>query len=753
VTTQTVLRAAGAGDVAVVEVAVAAAIDTTLHYAVPDGLVEGAQVGRRVLVPLGPRQVQGVVVGTGGGVPEGVKRLRPLAGLLDEDALVTPEILALCRWAAGYYLVPLGEMLRAAVPRLTALPRRTQVTLLRALSGDEERGMSRSPRRQRLVRALSAGPRFLDELRVEDRAVRALITELESRGLVAVQEVTGHPEDDDDAATASAVALTVPPPLNPHQQTAVEAIAGALDGAAYRAFLVEGVTGSGKTEVYLGAIAHALARGRQALVLVPEIALTPQLVSRFQARFGAEVAVLHSALSLTDRASAWRRLRRGAARIGLGTRSAVFAPIAGLGIVVVDEEHDGSFKQADSPRYHARDLALVRAQRAGAVAVLGSATPSLESIQNVERGLLSHLSLPERATSRPLPEVELVDLRRGKGFRLDQGLFSPLLVSAISQALSRGEQSILFLNRRGFSPLALCQLCGQDLRCKHCSVALTFHRAARAGGAARPRLVCHHCGFQMTPPARCPACHQGEIELLGLGTEQVEERVREAFPQARVLRLDRDTASPAELPRALELIRSRQVDIVVGTQMLAKGHDFPEVTVVGIVLADQGLSLPDFRAAERTFQLLVQVAGRAGRGELPGKVIVQTFRPTHPAIVAARAHDVRAFYAGELAERREVGLPPFRYLVLVRLDGGVAERVEAASRALARRAAELCRGGASVLGPAEAPLGRLRGMSRWQFLLRGPDRAALKALARELLDPPPRGGVRVSVDVDPLTLL
>ena len=535
--------------------------------------------------------------------------------------------------------------------------------------------------------------------------------------------------------------------LNAEQQGAVDALLAALDGG-FASFLLHGVTGSGKTEVYLRVIAAVRQAGRGALVLVPEIALTPQLAARFRARFGEDVAVLHSALPPRERLEAWRRLRQGEVGIALGARSAVFAPVRALGVVVVDEEHDPSFKQEEGVRYHGRDLAIVRAQQAGAVVILGSATPSLESAYNVSRGRFTRLALPSRATPRPLPEVSIVDLRRDPPGA--DGLLSAPLAEALGAALAAGEQSILFLNRRGFSTVVLCRACGQVVRCGSCVVSMTYHQG-------RARLVCHYCGRTQPVPDSCPACRQKRMERLGQGTERVDAVVRERFPDARVARLDRDTAGAAAsggLDAILRRMHAREVDILVGTQMVTKGHDFPGVTLVGVLRADAALDLPDFRAAERTFQLLEQVAGRAGRGDQPGRVIVQTYSPDNPAIAAVATHDYDAFARDELASRREADYPPYARIIVLRIDASDEAHARTGAAAAAEAARATAGSSVRVNGPAPAPLERLRGRTRWQVWLYGHDRQSLAATARAgARAVRAAGDLRVSVDVDPQSVL
>ena len=783
-----------------VEVAAFVPVRATYCYALPAALGARARVGARVLVPFGTRGVTGVIVGRSTEAP--VDQVREIRGILDEAPALDPALVELCLWVADYYEAPPGEVLRAALPpgttesfaarlrlsdrgrdvlfggsggalatdarralltldggrqvRLRGTLRRelldaglveeaeersgprararevTFVSLARPATAEETARLARAPRQAEVLAALADGEKPLAGL--SSSAVKTLI----AAGLVATARRPFVA-----AGTVDLPAPATPLPPTPDQAAALAEIVG-VEG--FRAFLLHGVTGSGKTEVYLQAIAAARARGQGALVLVPEIALTPQLAARFRARFGDEVAVLHSGLADGDRIAAWRRLKSGAARIALGARSAVFAPVENLGIVVVDEEHDPSFKQEEGVRYNARDVALVRAQRAGAACILGSATPSLESYANAQDGRYRLLELHGRAHTRPLPEVELVDLRI---YQPDEAsLLTAPLADALAATLAAGDQAILFLNRRGFSTFVVCCACGHAFRCPHCSVSLTYHRVGE-------RLRCHYCGFDEHVPITCPKCQGASIRRFGVGTERVEEALRARFPTARIARLDRDTAAGRGLGRVLEKVSRREVDILVGTQMVTKGHDFPGVTLVGVLLADGSLSLPDFRAAERTFQLLTQVAGRAGRGERIGRVIVQTYSPEHHAVAAARTHDYAAFFAAESAARAELGYPPHGRVIAVRLDGTDEAEVRNAGAELAARAARLG-GPVTVLGPAEAPLKRLRGRSRWHLWAKHPatpeGRAVLRGFVRRLvggLD----GRVRVTVDVDPLSTL
>jgi primosomal protein N' (replication factor Y) len=624
--------------------------------------------------------------------------------------------------------------------------------------------IGRAPKRLAVLNALAAigEPMLVAELARSVHGASAAIRELERAQLVVTSErevALGAFAVDEIMQGAGP---TVAPQLTEEQQVAVSAIvkqftwtspspSPTTPTSTFMPFLLHGVTGSGKTEVYLRVIAEALAADRTALVLVPEISLTPQLAARFRARFGDLVAILHSGMSEPQRLAEWSRLRRGDARIAVGARSAVFAPLARLGVVVVDEEHDGSYKQDEGVKYHARDVALVRAQRAGAVCVLGSATPSLESYAHAERGAYRRLALTVRPTARPMPQVEIVDLRTylpdGEAF-----LSSPLR-TALKETLAAGDQAIVFLNRRGFSTFVLCRACGHAFRCPDCSVSLTYHRWSDG-------MSCHYCGHFERVPEICPGQGCGEtgtIERKGLGTEKVAEAIAAELAPARVGRLDRDVASGPRIEAVLARVARREVDILVGTQMVTKGHDFPGVTLVGVLCADTGLNLPDFRASERTFQLLAQVAGRAGRGDRPGRVIVQTYRPTASAVVAAAAHDYMQFFAAESAERAEVRWPPHGRLITIRIDGTNEAEVKRTSERLGELANRIARDHESsavdVLGPVESPLARIRKRSRWQIVLRSVDRHALRRVARGTVSAELPSAIRISLDVDPISAM
>ncbi|MBV9746620.1 MAG: primosomal protein N', partial [Acidobacteriia bacterium] len=537
--------------------------------------------------------------------------------------------------------------------------------------------------------------------------------------------------------------------LNLPQQAAFEEIRSAVQQKQFHIFLLHGVTGSGKTEVYLNAIETALELGRSALLLVPEIALTPAVAGQFLTRFGDRVAILHSAFTDVERSGQWRRIRSGAASVVVGTRSGVFAPVSNLGLIVVDEEHDGSYKQEEAPRYHGRDVAIVRAQAAGACVVLGSATPSLESRYNVERGKYTLLELPGRIEQRPLPTVKLIDMRQEFLETRKQAVFSRQLLDAVTQRLESREQTIILLNRRGFSSFVACRACGERIQCINCSVTLTFHKRDY-------RLLCHYCGYAQKVPSLCAKCSSEHLYFLGLGSERVEEELHHAFGAARIARLDRDTVSgKRQYEQILRDFREGSYDILVGTQMIAKGHDIPNVTLVGVVSADIGLGMPDFRAAERTFQLLTQVAGRAGRGSIPGTVLVQTVNPDHYAVRLAAAHDYQGFYEKELAFRRALHYPPFSAManVLVRSEQREAAlRMSSELGMLVTPPPEKLR----VLGPAEAPVPRLKNEYRYQFLIKSASRKALNGLLQQIrcfARDHKWGATALVIDVDPLSLM
>jgi primosomal protein N' (replication factor Y) (superfamily II helicase) len=741
-------------------IAVPVPLGRAFTYAVPSELASEVCAGARVSCDFGRRRVLGIVLEVGEREPDVAPgKLKPIRAVIDPEPVLPLELLAFLRELARYYLAPIGEVMRLALPAIertgsSALGRELDaagaravgrlIRLVTVLPEVQPQHPLRGQAREIHEHLLRAGAAPLPELAAQWGNARAVVRKLESAGLVSVEERPALA----DPFLAAEVARDQPPVLNEPQSAAVSAITRSLEQREAKAFLLQGVTASGKTEVYLRAVERCLSLGGSAIVLVPEIALTPQLAARFRARLGDEIAVLHSGLGDRERHAMWKALRAGALRVAVGARSALFAPVQKLALVCVDEEHDGSFKQEEGVRYHARDMALLRAHRVGATALLGSATPSLASIALVRAGKLERLRLPDRAhRAAALPNVEIIDLRRMGPGTTGHKLLSLPLERGIERVIERGEQAILFLNRRGFAPSLLCEECGQIAQCPHCTVALTLHRR---GGE---RLRCHYCDHSRPLPRACEACGSARLSDEGAGTERIEAALAEAFPTARIARLDRDVAAGAKSEQVLERMRRREIDVLVGTQMVTKGHDLPGVTLVGVLNADSALSMPDFRAAERTFHLLVQVAGRAGRGDAAGSVMIQTWQPDHPAVRMSATHDVDGFIEHELRDREELGYPPFSRLALVRIDALDERAVELEAGRLARISRAAAPPGVELLGPAPAPIARIRNRFRWHFMLRARERAALRApllaVARARLD----RRVRIALDVDPMTML
>ena len=692
------------------------ALRKEFDYRIPPELVRQVDVGTRVQVPFGPRKVLGVV--TAMAEESAHAHLKPILKIIGTPSLVTPQVLALARWISDYYCCPLELSLKSVLPeavRREAAGWRERL-LVRALPLSGE--LPPLPKRQLAVwTLLQERPEIaLQELLERAATTSATVRRLEDRGLVAVtSEISER-----DPYGHEIILPTTSLAMNPAQARALAAIVAAsaaprpeVRGAKAHAggpgsatgttaglvppsatFLLHGVTGSGKTEVYLQALAYALERGKGGIVLVPEISLTPQTVERFKARFSSGplrtlVAVLHSHLSAGERHDEWHKIRQGRARVVIGARSAIFAPVDPLGLIIVDEEHEHTYKQEEAPRYHARDVAVVRGQREGAVVVLGSATPSLESYYNCKQGKYTLLELPERADNARMPHIRVVDLRQASHKGGGPPIFSPQLKEAMHQRLERGEQTILFLNRRGYSSALECPQCGYVAQCPNCSVSLTYHRREQ-------KLACHICGHTAPVPSICPTekCRNPKIRYPGMGTEKVEETLAKIFPRARIRRMDSDVMKRKEdYRRVLGDFRVGKIDILVGTQMIAKGLHFPNVTLVGIIYADMALHQPDFRAGERTFQLITQVAGRAGRGDLEGEVFVQAFTPFHPAIQLARRHDFAGFYEQELEFREPLKYPPFSRIALLILKGRNEEKVKFSADYLRKELDRMAGGG------------------------------------------------------------
>ncbi len=751
------------------------ALRKEFDYLIPPELAGRVEVGSRVKVPFGHRQVLGCVTAL---VAESTHtNLRPIAKLIGAQSLVTPKVLELARWIADYYCCAPEIALKSVLPEAIRKEKdgwreRLFVRLLPP-HGDPPKLTKRQQEVWNIVE--ERREILLTELLELAETTAETLRRLEDKGLVAITNQISER----DPYEHELISRTEPLVLNSEQSVALKKIKAALEkqnsesriqnperGAAasksstlnsqLSTFLLHGVTGSGKTEVYLQGIAQALAQGKGAIVLVPEIALTPQTVERFKARFSSGplqtlVAVLHSHLSAGERHDEWHKIRQGRARIVIGARSAIFAPVEPLGLIIVDEEHEHSYKQEEAPRYHARDVAVVRGQREDAVVVLGSATPSLESFYNVKKGKYTLLELTTRVDDKKMPIVRVVDMRQAA--RKDKGtpIFSPQLKEAITQRLEKREQVILFLNRRGYSTSLQCPKCGYVAECPNCSVALTFHRRAQ-------KLCCHVCGHDAPAPSVCPdsKCHNPAIRYSGLGTEKVEHTLTKLFPHARIQRMDSDLMKRKEdYRRVLGDFKAGKTDILVGTQMIAKGLHFENVTLVGVIYADLSLHMPDFRAGERTFQLLTQVAGRAGRGEVEGEVFVQAFTPFHPAIQYARRHDFASFYEQEIEFREQLKYPPVSRIALLTLKGRNEEKVKYSADHLRREIEKQTTvlKDLVIAGPAPAPLLRAETFYRYQLMLRTRQMSQLsQQLARLLESLALPDDVTLAVDIDPVNL-
>ena len=720
----------------IVDIAVGVSVNKTFHYRVSEEMQDRLVEGSRVLVPFGSRTMIGTVLGFPG--KDDAARLKSVIEVLDSP--LTPDLLALAHWMADYYLYPLGLTIESVVPKAVSRAKPKKNKYLKLADGDHNVSSLRGPKQKELLLLLRESQVLsLDELKTFSSAT---IKALCDAGMAVVIEK-------DAVATGTPVDFTacVPPPLMPEQADAVRRISEAAALSQFGVFLLHGVTGSGKTEVYLHSIKQQADLGRGTIVLVPEIALTPQLLGRFRRRFGSRVAVLHSGLTDRERADEYRRIQAGLVDVAVGARSAVFAPFDKVGLIIVDEEHENSYKQDEGLRYHARDVAVMRAKFQNAIAVLGSATPSLESFYNAKYGRYQYLRLAQRVDHRPMPVVEIIDVKNVP----KQTLYAPQLISGITRRLEKNEQTLLLLNRRGFSSVLICQECGVVIKCPSCSVSLTFHKN-------EGNLKCHYCGFFTRPPDRCGSCHGVDLKPLGSGTQKVEEELQALFPAARMRRMDSDSVKGREAyEQLLQQVDQGLVDILIGTQMIAKGHDFPAVTLVGVVDADVGLNFPDFRAAEKTFQLITQAAGRAGRGEAAGEVVIQTLNPAHYSIIHSRTHDYEGFYNEEIAYRMQLGYPPIGRFVKLEVKSVDESRALQAAQVARDRIRHLMRGKeTTLLGPAPAPIARVRGQYRFQLLLLSAKREKIRMLAAEgraAIEEKFGRKCRVLVDVDPVNLM
>jgi primosomal protein N' (replication factor Y) len=804
----------------IVEVAVGLPVFKTFHYRIPEKMIGSLQIGMRVLVPFKGRKITGFSIDLQDQPPEGVEeRLREVEDLLDEAPLIDPSMLRFYRWISDYYLYPLGEVIKTGLPpglqlkselilsltpagmeslgkgrlepiqekvfkeigrcgrvslrrmlkpplgevsksQLFAWKRKGLLNIDAGIEGKEVKpkfekvvhyqgGESAQPISKKQAEILNwikeKGDLSYSELSKRFKSPSKTIQSLQTKGLLSLSRR--------EVCRALSVRSELKPypkpePTSDQEASLVEILKG-IRSRRFSPFLIYGVTGSGKTEIYLRAIEEVLSGGQEAIVLVPEISLTPQILSRFKDRFGENLALLHSGLGRGERYDQWRRIWKGEVKIAMGARSAIFAPFKNVGIIIVDEEHDPSYKQEEKLKYHARDVAVVRAKQAEATLLLGSATPSLESFHNVEKGKFRLLNLPERVEGKPLPRVEVVDVKK------EEGLLSEKLKSALQKNIEGGKQSLLFLNRRGFANFILCPDCGHTFKCPNCSVTLTHHLRDRS-------LQCHYCDYRIPAPGDCPKCQGHRLQGMGIGTERLEQEIKLLFPETQVARMDRDTTSRRRSHlQILKRLESGSIDILVGTQMIVKGHDFPNVTFVGVVSADTSLHFPDFRSSERTFQLLTQVAGRAGRGEVFGEVVIQTFNPDHYSILRAKDQDYIGFYREEIEFRKALEYPPFSRFINFRLVGNSEKRTKGMAEEMGRIGQSLLKKAhgkeIEILGPSTAPFAKMRGKFRWQMLAKGKRPELLHRFATELssrMDVSLKGkGVALDIDVDPVFIL
>jgi len=751
-----------------------------LTYRVPDTLISKIFLGSCVIVSINKRKITGIVTSLSSSCHAlAEKNIKSILDLLEEDVVFSEDMIHLWKWSSNYYLASPGEMLSTILPsglrtesaQIVKLKKekRKRAPQIAPTDGiflcDQTRpSVALSSLEENILTFLAQKTRVTTRTlkhQFPTSSIGKVLQRLEALGLVETREhvprrrrsVPAQRADETFSGEVIGTESTIM--LSASQEQALQAISGALRELRFQTFLLHGVTGSGKTEVYLRAAQQAVDLGKSVLCLVPEIALTSQLVEKVEQRFGTQVAVLHSGLIASGRWAEWRRIARGEARVVVGVRSAVFAPMQNLGLVIVDEEHDTAYKQQDGVRYNARDLAVMRGQLVSCPVVLGSATPSLESYVNGRSRRYTMLTLPERVESRPLPTIEIVDLRKDGRREGGDAIFSATLKQALIENYQTGKQSLLFVNRRGYANYLQCRLCGEVVSCKQCSVTLTFHLKGHA-------LRCHYCGFSQPAFDQCPVCRESSLQGTGFGTEQVEESLRSFLPGARTARLDRDSVSRrGALERVIKAWRAHNLDILIGTQMVAKGHDVPGVTLVGVLRADSSLHFPDFRAAERTFQVLTQVAGRAGRGNESGRVIIQTYVPQHYSVRFTVQQDFPHFATQELRYRKQLGYPPFARMVCIRCEGRDGGQVKAyAERIVACLLANmdgLQKDPPLILGPAPAPLERLNGRERWQVLLKGEDRRTLHSIVRktaeQLRTRHREIGIRLIVDVDPYDML
>ena len=765
-----------------IQIAVALPVSGTFTYTATGDLVHKAGVGKRVLVSFSGRKVTGYILRIT--QPEKRKGLKDIINIIDPYPLFPPNMVEFFEWLSNYYLYPIGLVIKTALPTGLNVNIRTgtemppkgwldRVGLLKKVYISVKKGASidRSlfdPKRSSCPLVPRGGRRAKNEAKFLEMVIKKkeislqelkktfhngayLVDKWVKKGFLrrSLRQVVR------DVAGENVFISPNPPTLSAKQKEILEKISGKLKEKSFFTYLLHGVTGSGKTEVYYNAVKIVAGLGRQSIIMVPEIALTVSMISLFKARLKDRVAILHSALSPGERYDQWARIAKGEADVVIGARSALFAPISRPGLIIVDEEHDSSYKQEDKFHYQARDAAIVRAKLSEALVILGSGTPSIHSYRNATIGKYGLLTMPERILKKEPPYITVIDMTRFEGNppAVEDSIISPPLREAIAENLDREKQTILFLNRRGFSALYLCRFCGEALRCPNCEVSLTYHKQGN-------NLLCHYCGFRIRPPDRCPSCNRENLKPYGFGTERVVEILKEVFPEARVERMDRDTMRyKGRLQYVLKRLENYETDILVGTQMVTKGHDFPNVTLVGVISADLSLNNPDFRAGEITFQLLSQVAGRTGRGNIPGRVIIQTFNPSHYAIIAAKDHDYKRFFSQETNLRRQLNYPPFSSIANLRLlgnnkakTGKIAQQMGEKIRNILKKRSN-AKNDIEVLGPVEAPVEKLKGKYRQQILIKSRRPVHLNQLLKEVGKGSAQilssSGVRLIIDVDP----
>ena len=726
-----------------------------LTYRVPSEQPTPA-AGARVVVPLGPRKLTGIVIGDAE-PPEGAFELKDILQTLDPGAFLPPDVIALTQWVSDYYVAGPGATLAIAMPPHALTARVEAFRTVRKVSLTAEghdviahSADTLSAKQRAAAELLRGSPDGLTGTELGARDISpAVVSRLKTLGLVTIRQERQDRDPFVSGHAATTAADTSQRALTGEQREALDRLRARAQTRAFHVALLHGITGSGKTEVYLHLADAVRQSGRGVLMLVPEIALTPAMSAVFRGRFGEHVAIQHSGLSDGERHDQWHRIRRGDVDVVVGTRSAVFAPLARPGLIIVDEEHDTSYKQEETPRYHGRDVAVIRGKFADALVVLGSATPSMESFHNARQGRYELISMTRRVLDRALATVQVVNMREEFADEGPDVILSRKLRESMQVRFERGEQSLVLLNRRGYAAAVFCRQCGHTMECPNCSVSLTVHTGRRDW-----RARCHYCNFSRVVPKTCVKCAAPYLEHIGFGTERVEAEIQSLFPDARIGRVDRDTIRKrGSLAGLLSRFARRELDVLVGTQMIAKGHDFPQVTLVGVISADVGLGLADFRAAERTFQLLTQVAGRAGRGEQAGEAVVQTLFPTHYSIRLATSQDYPAFFDKEIDFRQKMRYPPLIAMVNVVIRGKTYDAAMEGAADLVRRTSEHSAGGFVILGPAPAPLTKLRGEHRAQFFLKGTSRRAMRTALRSALAQLPEIARRASVDVDPLSVL